>query len=88
MTAVLCECYPLLDGQQTGSMNQHAQGILNKDQFSRCVYFVDPQKLLCHSQGRVTNTDDLAETEVTQRIRNQMETLKSLQYVTANLSTA
>lgn len=65
LTPVLCECYPLSDGQQTGSMNQHARLILDKDQFSRRVYFTDPQKLGWHSQGRATNRDDLAETEVT-----------------------
>lgn len=45
-------------------MNQHARVVLNKDHFSRCVYFADPQKLWQHSQGRVTNRDELAETEV------------------------
>lgn len=35
LTPVLCECHPLLDGQQTGSMNQRV--ILNKDQFSKTL---------------------------------------------------
>lgn len=63
-------------------MSQHTRVILGKDQFCRCVYFVDPQKLWWHSQGRATQRWS----GWNWRIRNQMETLKYLQCVTANFS--